>query len=133
MLDLSDHLAQMWAKDAASQSLGLSLVAVGHDTATLSLTIAPQHLNSHGIAHGGVIFSLADSAFAYASNSGTSSAVSQANSITYLSPAQLGETLTAQASLVSRAGRTAIYNVTVRNQTGMVLALLRAQARFVAA
>ena len=131
MLDLPDHLSQMWAQDAASQSLGISLLSVGNHRATLSLTLRPQHLNSHGIAHGGVVFTLADSAFAYASNSTGENAVSQANSITYLASGRLGDTLTAEAVLISRAGRSAIYDVTIRGKDGATLALMRAQARFV--
>jgi acyl-CoA thioesterase len=132
VLDLPDTLAKMWAQDAASQSLGISLLAVDNHSATLSLSLQAQHLNSLGIAHGGVIFTLADSAFAYASNSTGESAVSQASSITYLAPGQPGDTLTAHAALISRAGRSAIYDVTVRNDSGATLALMRAQARFVA-
>ena len=132
MLDLPDHLAQMWAQDAASQALGISLLFVGDQQATLGLTLAPHHLNSRGIAHGGVIFTLADSAFAYASNSSGESAVSQANSITYLAPARLGDALTAQARLISRVGRSAIYDISVQDGKGAMLALMRAQARFLA-
>jgi acyl-CoA thioesterase len=133
VFDLPVHLAQMWAQDAASQALGIFLLDLGDQSATLGLTVDQRHLNSRGIAHGGVIFALADSAFAYASNSGGESAVSQSNSITYLAPGQLGQSLVAQAALVSRVGRNAIYDVTVKDSDETILALMRVQARFVAA
>lgn len=130
--DLPDHLAAMWTRDAAAHALGVVLHKASHDSACLGLTILAQHLNSHGICHGGVIFTLADCAFAYASNAGGETAVAQANAITYLAPAKAGDSLTATAALVSRAGRSAIYDVTVSTDSGMTIALLRAQARFVA-
>lgn len=120
----------MWARDHAAHALGLELLSVGPDTARLGLTVAPQHLNSHGICHGGVLFTLADCAFAYAANAETTGAVAQANTITYLAPAKPGDQLTAEAHLTTRAGRSAIYDVTIRTADGPIIALLRAQARF---
>lgn len=131
MYDLPSETVDMWARDNAAHALGIALLGVGDNAATLQLTITPQHLNSHAICHGGVIFTLADCAFAYASNAGAEMAVAQANSITYLAPGRHGDTLTARAALVSRAGRTAIYDVTVTSASGDTIALLRAQARFV--
>lgn len=131
MRDLPAETVDMWARDAAAHALGIELLAVGDNAATLQLIIAPQHLNSHAICHGGVIFTLADCAFAYASNSGAEMAVAQANAITYLAPGKPGDILTAEAVLVSRTGRTAIYDVTIRTTAGDTIALLRAQARFV--
>jgi hypothetical protein len=83
MSNLTAETADMWARDNAAHALGIELLDVGDNTASLSLIIGPQHLNSHAICHGGVIFTLADCAFAYASNAGTEMAVAQANSITY--------------------------------------------------
>jgi acyl-CoA thioesterase len=80
----------MWASDAASAWVGLSLDAIGPGTARMSMTVAPHHLNGHGICHGGVIFTLADSAFAFACNSHNRIAVAQHNSISYLSPGRGG-------------------------------------------
>jgi acyl-CoA thioesterase len=131
MRDMPAETVNMWARDNAAHALGIDLLGVGDDSASLRLTIGPQHLNSHAICHGGVIFTLADCAFAYASNAGAEMAVAQANSITYLAPGKPGDVLTAHASLVSRAGRTAIYDVMVTTATGETIALLRAQARFV--
>jgi acyl-CoA thioesterase len=131
MKDLPDQLAQMWARDNAAHALGVTLVSVGDQTAELCLTVGPQHLNSHAICHGGVIFTLADCCFAYASNGGDEMAVAQANQITYLAPGKAGDVLTARAVLVSRAGRSGIYDVTVTDSKGATLALLRAQARFI--
>jgi acyl-CoA thioesterase len=131
MKDLPDQVAQMWARDAAAHALGITLVCVGDQAAELRLLVGPQHLNSHAMCHGGVIFTLADCCFAYASNGGDEMAVAQANQITYLAPGRAGDVLVARAVLVSRAGRSGIYDVTVSTGEGAVLALLRAQARFV--
>jgi acyl-CoA thioesterase len=131
MKDLPDQVALMWARDAAAHALGISLVSVGDQVAELRLVVEPQHLNSHAICHGGVIFTLADCCFAYASNGGAEMAVAQANQITYLAPGRAGDELVARAVLISRAGRSGIYDVTVSDASGATLALLRAQARFV--
>ena len=131
MTELPADIAAMRARDNAAHALGLELLSVGPDTARLGLIVAAQHLNSHAICHGGVLFTLADCAFAYAANADTSGAVAQANNITYLVPAKPGDRLTAEAHLTTRAGRSAIYDVTIRTADGTIVALLRAQARFV--
>ena len=105
----------MWADDRASKWLGLSLDAVGPGTATMSMTVAAHHANGHGICHGGFIFTLADSAFAFACNSYNRHAVAQHNTISFLRPGKLGATLIATAREVSLAGRSGIYDVTVRD------------------
>lgn len=131
MTKLPADIAAMWARDNAAHALGIEVLAVGPETAQLGLTVTAQHLNSHAICHGGVLFTLADCAFAYAANADTSGAVAQANNITYLAPAKPGDRLTAEAHLTTRAGRSAIYDVTIRTADGSTVALLRAQARFV--
>jgi acyl-CoA thioesterase len=121
--------ATMWADDSANHWLGTEIVEIGPGHAVMALRIQDHHLNSHRICHGGYIFALADSAFAYASNSHNQWAVAQHNQITYLSPGQPGEVLTATAVEISRHGRSGIYDVTVRGGDGRQVALLRAHSR----
>jgi acyl-CoA thioesterase len=121
--------AAMWADDRASAWLGMTLEAVGPGTATLSLIVARHHTNGHGICHGGVIFTLADSAFAFACNSYNRIVVAQSNTITYVAPGQPGERLRAEAVEAALAGRSGVYDVTVRGAEGRVVALFRGQSR----
>lgn len=121
--------AAMWVGDAASKHLGMSLDAVAPGRAVLSFTVRTEHLNGHGICHGGYIFTLADSAFAFACNSHNWLVVAQQNSITYLSPGREGERLTAEAVEVSLTGRSGIYDVTVTGGDGRKVALFRGLSR----
>ncbi|MEO0939427.1 MAG: hydroxyphenylacetyl-CoA thioesterase PaaI [Pseudomonadota bacterium] len=121
----------MWAQDAASQGLGMALTYVGPGTATLTMPVRRDMLNGHGICHGGFIFTLADSAFAFACNSYNRLAVAQSNSITYLTPGQPGDTLTAVATEVARAGRSGTYDVTVTGADGTQVALFRGLSRII--
>ena len=126
----ADRAAQaMWAKDAASQGLGLRLDSVAPGRAVLSVVVAPQHLNGHGICHGGFIFTLADSAFAFACNSYNAVTVAQENQITFLSPGQPGEVLTATAVETAKTGRSGVYDVTVTGADGRTVALMRGLSR----
>jgi len=97
--------------------------------AVLSMSVRPDMLNGHGICHGGFIFTLADSAFAFACNSYNQTTVAQQNQITYLSPGQPEERLTATAREVSRSGRSGIYDVTVTGEDDRVVALFRGLSR----
>lgn len=119
----------MWAGDAASKWVGMRLEEVGPGYARMSCEIRPEHLNGHQICHGGVIFSLADSAFAFACNSHNQHAVAQHNSISYLSPGQPGERLTAEAREVSKQGRNGITDVVVTGGDGRRVALFRGASR----
>ena len=119
----------MWANDRASKWLGMSLDAVGPGTATMSFTVEDHHLNGHDICHGGYIFTLADSAFAFACNSYNRVTVAQQNQITYLLPGQPGDLLTAEACETSLQGRSGIYDVTVSNAAGQTVALFRGLSR----
>ncbi|MEL6800039.1 MAG: hydroxyphenylacetyl-CoA thioesterase PaaI [Pseudomonadota bacterium] len=119
----------MWAGDAASQAMGFRLVSVGPGTAEMSFEVRPDQLNGHGICHGGFIFALADSAFAFACNSYNALCVAQHNTISYLSPAEAGETLTARAVELSRAGRSGLYDVTVTAGDGRLVAAFRGASR----
>ncbi|WP_284263497.1 hydroxyphenylacetyl-CoA thioesterase PaaI [Roseicyclus amphidinii] len=119
----------MWATDAASQWLGLRLIDVGPGRAVMEMTVQDHHLNGHGICHGGFIFTLADSAFAFACNSHNRIAVAQHNSITYLSPGQPGEILRAEAVEVALTGRSGLTDVTVTGGDGRKVALFRGASR----
>ena len=121
--------AAMWAQDNASPWFGMVIEAIGEGTAVLGLTVAAHHCNGHGICHGGVTFALADSAFAFACNSRNQNTVAQSNAITYTAPGRLGDRLTARAREVSLTGRSGIYDVTVTNQDGTVIAEFRGQSR----
>lgn len=121
----------MWAGDAASRWLGMRLEEVGPGYARMTMAVRDDHLNGHGICHGGVIFSLADSAFAFACNSHNRQAVAQHNQISYLSPGRGGETLTAEAREVSLAGRSGLTDVTVTGGDGRMVALFRGASRMI--
>jgi acyl-CoA thioesterase len=119
----------MWADDIAAQRLGIGLDEVGPGRATLSFTIRPEMANGHGNCHGGFIFALADTAFAYACNSYGDVAVAQHCVITYVNPASTGDRLTAVAREVSRRGRSGIYDISVTNQDGVQVAEFRGHSR----
>lgn len=103
----------MWADDRASQALGMSLDAVGPGTATVSLTLGADMVNGHGIGHGGITFTLADSAFAFACNSYNRSTVAASAEIRFRRPTRLGDRLVAAATERSRDGRDGVYDVLV--------------------
>ena len=121
----------MWAGDNASQKLGMKIERVGPGSATLSMTVADVMTNGHKTCHGGYIFTLADSAFAFACNSYNQHAVAQHCSITYIAPAYQGDRLTAAAREISRKGRGGIYDITVTNQNGEHVAEFRGHSRTV--
>ncbi|MCW2782460.1 MAG: paaI [Marmoricola sp.] len=104
----------MWAGDRASRALGMQLVEVGPGTATLRLTIRADMVNGHDIGHGGITFTLADSAFAFACNSRNRRTVAAAAEVRFRAPTRLGDVLTATATERSRDGRDGVYDVTVR-------------------
>jgi acyl-CoA thioesterase len=103
----------MWKDDDASQGLGMEIVDIRAGQATLAMTIQPHMVNGHGIAHGGFIFTLADSAFAFACNSHNERAVAAQGAITFIRPGKLGDRLVAVAREISRSGRSGIYDVRV--------------------
>ncbi len=119
----------MWADDRASQALGVTLSDIGPGRATAAMVVRQDMTNGHGIAHGGYIFALADSAFAFACNSYNTRVVAQHNSITYFSPGRVGEQLTAVAREAHRAGRSGIYDVQVTGEDGRHVALFRGHSR----
>ncbi len=119
----------MWARDDASKWLGISLDDVGPGTARVSFTVEKHHTNGHDICHGGYIFTLADSAFAFACNSYNRLAVAQHNVITYVAPGRLGDRLKAEAREVARFGRSGIYDVRVTDQSDGLIAEFRGASR----
>lgn len=121
--------AAMWANDAATQSLGMELIEVAPGRAIITMRVTPNMLNGHGICHGGYIFTLADSAFAFACNSYNQLVVAQENTITFLAPGKAGELLTAQATEQHLAGRSGIYDAVVTGEDGRKIALFRGLSR----
>lgn len=120
---------RMWSQDTASQSLGMALDSVGLGKSELSMSVSETMTNGHGICHGGYIFTLADSAFAFACNTYNQVTVAQHCDVTFLAPAHLGDRLTASAVERSRSGRSGLYDVTVRNQHDDVVAEFRGNSR----
>lgn len=120
--------AALWEKDRAAQSLGVEIVAVGPGTATLAMPVTEAMTNGHAIAHGGFIFTLADTAFAYACNSYGLTTVAAQAAITFISPGKRGDRLVASAREISRTGRSGIYDIQV-SVDGSVIAEFRGHCR----
>jgi acyl-CoA thioesterase len=124
--------AAMWAEDHASRGLGMTIVAMAPGVARLSMSITAAMVNGHGLCHGGFIFTLADSAFAFACNSRNQRQVAQHCQISFLAPGRLGMTLTAEARERHRAQRSGIYDVTVTDEAGATIAEFRGHSRTIA-
>lgn len=118
----------MWKEDDASKGLGMEMLDVQAGSATLGMTVKLDMVNGHGIAHGGFIFTLADSAFAFACNSHNERAVAAQGNITFIKPGKLGERLVATAREISRIGRSGIYDVRV-TVDDIVIAEFRGHSR----
>jgi acyl-CoA thioesterase len=116
-------------KDAASTMLGIRLLEVKPGYARLRMVVRSDMVNGHRICHGGLIFSLADSAFAVSCNSHNESTVAAAASIDFLAPAFEGDELTAEANELWRSGRSGLYEITVNNQRGERIALFRGRSQ----
>ena len=130
----ADEIAQksaaaMWADDHASRGLGMTLDRIAPGVAVLSMPVTQAMVNGHGLAHGGYIFTLADSAFAFACNSRGQRHVAQNCQVTFVTGGKLGMVLTAEAQERQRAERSGIYDVTVRDETGAVIAEFRGHSR----
>ena len=119
----------MWAEDAASRGLGMEMVAVEPGHAVLAMTVTDRMVNGHKTCHGGFIFTLADSAFAFACNSHNQRTVAQQCAITFINAARLGDRLVANAVERQRVGRSGIYDVTVTREEGFVIAEFRGHSR----
>ncbi len=120
---------QMWADDSASKGLGMQLISVEPGCSVLAMTITDKMVNGHNIAHGGFIFTLADSAFAFACNTYNQRAVAQHCAVTFIAPGKLGDRLTARAIEQQRFGRSGIYDITVTREDGTVIAEFRGHSR----
>jgi acyl-CoA thioesterase len=119
----------MWAGDAATRGLGIEIVSVGPGRAELAMTVAERMVNGHKICHGGFIFTLADSAFAFACNTYNQRTVAQHCAVTFLVAGKLGDRLTARAVEKNRYGRSGIYDITIARQDGTVIAEFRGHSR----
>ncbi|GAA2422864.1 hydroxyphenylacetyl-CoA thioesterase PaaI [Streptomyces coeruleofuscus] len=111
--DMTPAAEAMFAADEASRGLGVELLEHGEGTAALRMTVTPAMVNGHGIAHGGYVFLLADSAFACACNSHGPVTVAAGADITFVAPAYEGDVLVARAEERTRYGRSGLYDVTV--------------------
>jgi len=120
--------AAMFDSDPASQGLGMKVDAISPGHARMSMAVRADMLNGHGSCHGGFIFTLADSAFAFACNSHNLTTVGAACTIDYLAPARLHDVLTADASEQALAGKSGVYDVKVTNQDGRTVALFRGKS-----
>jgi acyl-CoA thioesterase len=118
----------MWARDRATQGLGMSIDRIAPGQAVMSMPVRPDMLNGHDMCHGGFMFLLADSAFAFACNSYNQNTVASACHIDFLAPARLGDVLEAEAIERSRSGRTGVYDITVRIRGGKTVALFRGKS-----
>ena len=118
----------LWQRDAASRAMGMRLDDIGPGRAEMVMTVRADMVNGHGSCHGGLIFSLADSCFGYASNAYDQATVAAGCSIEFIAPAHQGDVLRAVAEERVRSGRTGVYDVTVSNQDGRTIALLRGKS-----
>lgn len=121
--------AAMWEEDKASQGLGMHIETVEPGTAVLSMVVTEAMVNGHGACHGGYIFLLADSAFAFACNSHNQKNVAQHCQIAFVAPGRLGMRLFAEARERHRAERSGIYDVTVKTHSGELIAEFRGHSR----
>lgn len=126
LAELAAHA--MYDDDAATQGLGIRLLEIAPGVARMSMTVRSNMLNGHKTCHGGFIFALADSTFAFACNSRNQATVASGCSIDYLAPGFEGDILTAYATEYSLAGRTGVYDVHVTNQDGQRIAIFRGRS-----
>jgi acyl-CoA thioesterase len=115
----------MYARDHAAQALGITVEAIGPGFARCRMVVRQEMVNGHATCHGGLTFTLADAAFAYACNACNRATVAQGAQISFVAPARLGEVLIASAREQSRSGRIGIYDVEIAKDDGTVVALFR--------
>ena len=118
----------LWKDDHASQALGMQVTAISPTTATLTMSVRRDMLNGHGSCHGGMIATLADSAFAFACNACNEQTVASGFQLSIVAPAHEGDVLTAHCVEQHRSGRTGVFDCEVRNQHGARIALFRGQS-----
>lgn len=122
----------LWDGDQVSQALGMVVESCGPGAARVSMRVRPDMANGHGLCHGGLVFTLADSAFAFACNSHGANTVAAGAAIEFLRPARTGDLLTAVATERWRVGKSGIYEIEVRNQDGETVALFRGRSHQIA-
>lgn len=120
--------AGMFAADRASKALGMTIEAMAPGSATLRMTVRGDMINGAEVCHGGLITTLADSAFAFACNSYNELTLASSLSVDLVAPAREGDVLTARATEANRAGRTGVYDIVVTNQRGERIALVRGRS-----
>src|SRR5690606_34488667 len=126
---IAEHVRRgMFANDRALKALGMEVAEIAPGRAAVTMTVREDMLNGHDICHGGLITTLADSAFAYACNSYDELTVASGFGIDFVAPGRLGDVLTAHCTEVSRAGRTGVYDVEVSNQRGERIAVFRGRS-----
>ena len=118
----------MWAGDRASQGLGMRVAAIGPGSCTMTMTVRADMLNGHGTCQGGLVTALADSAFAFACNAYDEITVASGFNVDLVAPGRQGDVLTATAVEISKAGRTGVYDVDVRNQRDERVAVFRGRS-----
>jgi len=126
---IADLVGQdMYARDRASQALGMQVVEIGPGRSVLRMAVRDDMVNGHAICHGGLMATLADSSFAFACNSYNELTVASGFSIDIVAPARLGDVLTARCQEVSKAGRTGVYDAELTNQLGERVAVFRGRS-----
>jgi len=121
-------VSEMWRSDLASQKLGMRVTKIAPGYAQVEMTVSGDMVNGHSTCHGGFVFCLADSAFAFACNSHNARTVAASCSIEFLAPAYAGDRLVAEAKETALRSRTGIYDVTVANQNGDRVAFFRGRS-----
>jgi acyl-CoA thioesterase len=122
----------MYERDQATRALGMTLDEIRPGYARMSMRVRADMLNGHATCHGGYIFMLADSAFAFACNSHNFNTVGAGCTIDYLAPGRAGDVLTAEAVEQALAGKTGVYDIAVSNQEGRKVALFRGKSHRIA-
>lgn len=118
----------MWADDHAARGMGITVEAVSPGEARVSMTVRKDMVNSHDICHGGYIFALADTAFAYACNTHNHRTVAAGCDINFIAPGHLGDRLTASGHARHQGGRSGVYDIEVTNQAGRLIAVFRGRS-----
>jgi acyl-CoA thioesterase len=119
---------EMWEADRASRMLGMAVTAIAPGSATLTMTVREDMLNGHDLCHGGLIATLADSAFAFACNAHNELTVASGFDVNLVAPARRGDVLTARAQELRRSGRTGVYDIVVTNQRDECVAVFRGRS-----
>ncbi|MGB8328225.1 MAG: hydroxyphenylacetyl-CoA thioesterase PaaI [Steroidobacteraceae bacterium] len=120
--------AALYERDHASPALGIRIIEIAAGRARAAMRVRADMLNGHGVCHGGLIFTLADSAFAFACNSRNEATVAAGATIDFLAPAREGDELAAEAVELWRSHRSGLYEITVTNQRGERIALFRGRS-----